>query len=1076
LPTKHERKQATFFPLKKLLFMNSYIKRNFRKWNFLYLYLFLQVSVLSMQAQVQISGKVTDEAGRGIQGISVQVQNTNFGTTTDAAGDFSFPVVLKSGSYILEFSGVGFKTREMPLQVGTQSSYSINSSLSEDALGMDEVVVTGTLGRTSKRQLGNSISIITSKQLENTGSSNLSAILNGRVMGAQVTQNSGDPAGGISIKLRGVGSIFGSSEPLYIVDGIIIDNSSANVINLSADAQGARIQTGANRLVDINPNDIDRIEVINGAAAAAIYGSRASNGVVQIFTKRGKAGKPIISFARTVQINTLRKKLDFNMLPQRFGIQQDPRLFGTGDRLTTIANLRPNQVAVPGTGPAALGGRLDEVKYAVSRYDYQDDIFEQSFGTDGHVAVSGGGDRATYYFAGSYLKNNGIIKNTNFQRYGIRARTDVILNSWAKVSGGVFFTNSKSKDMPNGNNFFSPISTMTIIDNVWNINERDALGNLQNVEQVRMNPLSVIENFDIRQEVNRTLADVKLSITPLVGLSLDITTGVDTYSQQGFEFHNRVPYPLVAATFFPDGYVATAKYNFYQWTGDAIASYNFKPVSILQSTTSVGYSAQYIKTAYSAQEGRDVIPLVKTISAAQNLFNPPVDTRTEQSIFGFFFQETLGFQNKLFLTGAGRFDGSSAFGKNAQNNFYPKGSISYNISEENFWSNGKLSDWFNTLKLRFSYGKAGNLTGIGAYDRFITYLPITYTGGAFAPRNQIGNVDIKPEIKTEWEAGADMQLFKGRVGLQFTVYDQKISDLVLPFNLAPSNGASSIVDNLGKMTNKGIEIMFSVSPVKTTNTRWDLSLLYNKNKNKITELYKSATFIGFDAGNTQGVLVGYPAGVYYINYFARDAAGNLVLKDVNGFQLPQVERGDPITNIPARDANGLVIQTATPLRKVIGDPNPDFTATLVNEFSFRNWALRIQLDGVYGFEVYNWDWITRNNVGNGPLAERELKGEVPRGWVAAIGGFIGPRIQEEHVQDGSFTKIREVALSYTFKRLWFIENMKISLVGRNLHSFDNYVGYDPEISSAGQSIVRGDDFGAFPIPRTIQLSIITSLK
>ena len=172
----------------------------------------------------------------------------------------------------------------------------------------------------------------------------------------------------------------------------------------------------------------------------------------------------------------------------------------------------------------------------------------------------------------------------------------------------------------------------------------------------------------------------------------------------------------------------------------------------------------------------------------------------------------------------------------------------------------------------------------------------------------------------------------------------------------------------------------------------------------------------------------------------------------------------------------MVIQSATPLRKVIGDPNPDFTATLINEFNYKKWGLRIQLDGVYGFEVYNWDWISRNNVGNGLLAEKELKGEVPRGWVAAIGGFIGPRIQEEHVQDGSFTKIREVALSYTLNKLWFIENMKISLVGRNLHSFDNYVGYDPEISSAGQSIVRGDDFGAFPIPRTIQLSIITNLK
>jgi outer membrane receptor protein involved in Fe transport len=542
-----------------------------------------------------------------------------------------------------------------------------------------------------------------------------------------------------------------------------------------------------------------------------------------------------------------------------------------------------------------------------------------------------------------------------------------------------------------------------------------------------------------------------------------------------------VPYGPVAATFFPDGYVANAKFNYYQWTGDAVASYKFDLLSDLQSTTSAGYSAQYIKTAYSAQEGRDLAPVVRTVSAAQNFFNAPVDTRTEQSIFGFFFQETFGYKNKLFLTGAGRVDGSSAFSRDAQNNFYPKASISYNISDEDFWRDNQVGNFFNTLKLRASYGKAGNLTGIGAYDRFITYLPITYTGGAFAPRNQIGNVRIKPEIKTEWEAGADMQFLKGRIGLQFSVYNQKIKDLIIPFNLAPSTGSSSLLDNVGRMTNKGSELLLTGSPVSTSDFTWNASLLLNHNKNKITEIYKNATYVGLDAGNTQGILLGQPVGVYYVNYYAKDAQGNLLLKNVNGFMLPQVERGTvgqdakgQLLETPQRDANGQ--PTGTPLRKVLGDPNPDYTATLSNELTYKNFGLRFQIDRVSGFEVYNWDYITRNNVGTGPLAEKELRGELPRGWTAAVGGFIGPRIQEDHVQDGTFTKIREVALSYSLNKLKFAQNVKISLVGRNLFSFDDYQGFDPEISSAGQSIVRGDDFGAFPIPRTIQLSIITNFK
>jgi hypothetical protein len=376
------------------------------------------------------------------------------------------------------------------------------------------------------------------------------------------------------------------------------------------------------------------------------------------------------------------------------------------------------------------------------------------------------------------------------------------------------------------------------------------------------------------------------------------------------------------------------------------------------------------------------------------------------------------------------------------------------------------------LKLRFSYGKAGNLTGIGPYDRFNVYQPVIYTGGGFAPLNRIGNENIRPETKEEWEAGADMQLINGRLGLQFTVFNQTITDLVLPFNLSPSNGAASIIDNLGKMSNKGFEAMITGSPVRTNSFKWDMSVLINKTKNRVDEVYRNATFIGFDGSNTQGVLLNHPVGVYYVNYYARNADGTLLLKDVNGFKLPQVERGDAITGLAQRDANGQ--PTGTPLRKVLGDPNPDFTATLANEFTYKNWSLRMQWDGVYGFEVYNWDWITRNNVGNGPTAAKELRGELPRGWVAAIGGFIGPRIQEDHVEDGSFTKLRELALGYTISKLKFAQSMKISLVGRNLLSIDDYRGFDPEINSAGQSYVRGTDFGSLPIPRTFQLSIITN--
>jgi TonB-linked SusC/RagA family outer membrane protein len=1027
----------------------------------------------TLSAQVVVKGKVADQGGNAISGVSVTIKSTDLGTTTNESGSYSLVANLKPGNYVLVFSSAGLKTLEKKISLPASGELVADADLSADVLGLDEVVVTGATVRTSKKELGNAISTISARQMQNTGAQNLSGILNGRVMGAQVTQNSGDAAGGFSVRLRGVGSIFGSSEPLYIVDGVIIDNSSANVINLNADAQGSRIQAGTNRLADLNPNDIERIEVINGPAAAAIYGSRASNGVVQIFTKRGKSGKPQVTFTTSANSNSLRKRVELNDYPFRFGIASGPDLFTAGDRLTMVGNLRPNATAVPGTGPQALGaGRLDRVTYPVTRYDYQDQIFNTSYGTDNFLSVNGGNEGTNYYLSTNYTRNGGIIRNTNFQRYGVKARVDSRLSQWAKIAGGVLFSNTRSKDLPNGNNFFSPISTMNIIDNVWDITARDAAGNLKNVELVRMNPNSVIETYDMRQNTNRMLSDLKLTLTPMKGLSIDLTTGFDTYAQEGTTIQPRVPYAGVSAAFFPDGYVSAAKFNYFQWTGDAIVSYKTATANNdLQSTTTAGYSAQYISNNFQAQEGRDLLPFVTTINAAQNFFSLPVDNRSEQSIFGYFLQQTLGYKSKLFLTLAGRFDGSSAFGTDARNIFYPKASISYNVSDEAFFKNA--SKTINTLKLRASWGKAGNLTGIGAYDRFTTYRPQVYTGGAVVAQNRVGNPNIRPEIKTEFETGAEMSFLKGRLGLQFSIYNQEITDLVLPFSVAPSTGASSLLDNVGVMTNKGIELMLTGTPVQRKGFRWDASFLYNRNRNEITELYNNAPFISFDASGTQGVLVGQPVGVYFINYFARNADGSWLMRDVNGFSLPQVERGNAATGAPQRDANGQ--PTGTPLRKVLGDPNPDFNMTIVNEFTVKNWSLRLQFDGVYGFEVYNWDRITRNNVGVGPLAESELRGEVPRGTVAAIGGFIGPRIQEYHVQDGSFTKLREMAIGYTINKLKFCQNMKIALVGRNLFSFDKYdEGFDPEVNSAGQSIVRGTDFGSFPIPRVLQLSITTN--
>jgi TonB-linked SusC/RagA family outer membrane protein len=1033
--------------------------------------------VYAQQLQYVITGRITDQAtGESLAGATVNIENTGFATATDIEGNFTLTAKLAPGSYKVISRLVGYSRMTQTVELGNQSNVSLDIiSLNEDLMKLDEVVVIGPSMVSERKTLGNSIGSIDAGQIKDLASPNPLSALSGRTPGAIVTQNSGDPGGGFSVFLRGPSSIKGGSQPLFIVDGVIASNSSENVINRNADAMGTSFAAGQNRMVDINPADIEHIEVINGGAAAAIYGSLASNGVVLITTKRGSQGKPRITVSSSFSVSELRKRLEFNDYPFRFGIPGDERLSTVGDRLTMIADLRPNGVANPGTGPASLGGPLVEDQYAVTRYDYQDNLFRTAIGTENFVSITGGNDQTSYYGSVSYTNNEGILLNTNFQRYGARFRLDQKFGTKAKISTGLNYTNSSSKDMPNGNNFFSPISTMIIIDNVWDITERDASGNLLHVEQQRVNPLSVLETFDITQETNRLIGDVKASFYPLDGLAIDYTIGLDTYGLLGNTFQPRLPYGPVAAAFFPDGYAAVATSNFFAVNHDWVASYQKNINENISSTTTLGAQLIYRKQSFTSIEGRDLQPFIQTIGAARNFFTPAIESRNEVSIWGYFLQQTFGYKDYLFLTLAGRIDGSSLFGQEQRNQFYPKVGLSFVLSDLDFWKNGGLGNAWNTMKFRASYGESGNLTGIGAFDRFTNasavLLPVG-NGGGFVPNARLGQSDISPERNKEFEFGVDMSFLKNRLGVQFTYYKQQIDDLILDRTLSPSEGGSQIVQNAGSMQNSGIELMITASPIRTSDFRWETTFSFNTYKNRVTRLINSGR-VGIllrGGGGTQSAVEGHPLGVFVANYYARNTDGSLLLSPIG---LPQIERGNDATGEILRNQSGQ--PTGDPLRKILGSPLPTYNAAFINEFSYKKFSLRVQFDALGGFQVYNWNKLTSNNVGASPLSERELRGELPRGWNAAVGGFIGPRIQEEHIEDGDFIKLREIAFTYNVGKFSGFENLDISLVGRNIFSIDNYTGFDPETNSAGQADnVRGDDFGNVPIPRLYQLKITAS--
>lgn len=1024
-----------------------------RRKRMLLLFAFQFFSIL-LWAQVKITGKVTGPDGAGLPDISVQIRNTNFGTITDAAGNYSLTLNLKAGTYQLDFTGVGFKAASQTLQIGSADVTVPSVQLSNDALKLEEIVISGNPTATKRKQLGNYVTSVNANQLSGTGASNPIAALSGKVAGAQISQNNGNPAGGFSVRLRGASTINSSSEPLYIIDGVIVNNNTNNVTDLTISISGNNdFAPGANRLADINPNDIDRIEVLNGASAAAIYGSRASNGVVQIFTKRGQAGAPKINVSTSVMASSLRRRIEFNTWPEKFGNGPVTRTgAGNDQRLTQIL----------------LFNRLFTQKVPVTRYDYQDDLFRTAIGTDNYASVSGGNDRTKYIFSGSYFNNQGIARGTDFRRWNAKLRIDQALNKWLKGSVGINYINSFANERPDGNSFYSPANSIFIIDNVYNLKERDANGSLLAVEPVRVNPLSVVEGIEMTNQVSRMISDIQLTATPVKNLTLSLVSGFDTYSQLGQTFIGRYPYPGVSALFFNDGYASSATANVFQINTDITANYQFNVNSNIRSSTAAGATFQYDKNNYLSAQGRDLNPFVETIRAANNRIDPGTEIRSERSIQGYFLQQSFSYKDFFYLTAAGRIDQSSVFGPSEGTQFFPKVSGTFVLSE--FFDGNGFSKNIDLLKLRAAYGESGNLTGIGPFDRLSVYNIPNYLGrSTFTRRGLLGNPNVRPERQTEVELGIDLAAAKGRVGLTVNWYNKKVKDLLLERIIAPTQGGTSIVENVGSLTNKGFEVILNLTPVKNKDFNWNVTAIFNRNRNTVSIPVNLIRFSA-DANRMSSAINGRPLGVFYGTVYARRADGSILLSTsprvIGAVTLPA---GLPYVDRVSKDANGFPIGSSDLVQREVGDPNPDWTGSLLNELSYKRLSFKFLFEAVQGFDVVNLNRTTHNNVGAGKLAEREIKGELPRGYVSILGGFGDERIREDMVEDGSFVKLREVSLSYLLKPKWKgFQGVTLSLTGRNLLSFDNYKGWDPEVNSGGQSNrIRGDDFGTIPVARMI---------
>lgn len=948
-------------------------------------------------------------------------------TVTNEAGRFTLRARVSAGTYTVQVSQIGRSTTSRQVTLGATREVSLETfTLAPAALQLQEVVVTGTGAPAERRQVGNAISSVSGEEVARApAAQSADQALQGKIAGAEINETSGQPGGGVSIRLRGTNTILGNAEPLIVVDGVIIDNNNDALIGLGANATRSNTAL-TNRLSDISPDDIERVEVLKGAAAAALYGSRANSGVIQIFTRRGRQGAPQISYSTELQAART---------PGYFPLNMEPRI-GTAD---TVAN-------------RALGPRLGR---DTLRYDPQSQIFQTGIGSSHQLSVSGGTEGTTYYLSGNWNDEEGIIRSTGYQRYGGRARLTQRLSDWLEVGVNTSYLRTRTDLVPEGEQTQGIITSVIFTPTTFNPAAFDSVaGRLAYSPVIGTNVLDVIQNWQARTSVTRFLGAVNATATPMRNLTLTYLAGIDDGREESVYLQPR----FATSTSFLGSLQAPVR-SVRRFNNDLTATLEsqLSPTMGLNSVVGVRYTNDRTNTIRAGVS--DLLP-------GQTLANGSVQTASQGLIelrtFGGFIQERLELWDRLFITAGVNMEASSAFGPDERWQAFPRISGSWVVDEQPGFGEGVLGSVFSSLRLRAAYGQTGGQPP-SEYLSQVTYLNVLYGGRpGLRPPTLAPSPELKPERQREYEFGADASFLNDRVSLEATYYDKVTSDLVLQVPLALTSGFSSQYRNVGELSNRGVELSLSTANVQGRNFTWNSRLLFARNRNRIEQLNQATDTITFEYLNA--VVEGQPIGVFMGRVYPRDAQGNIVL----GPNRTPIARRDTL-----RNADGSVRSIAI-RREIIGDPNPDFTASLQNTFTIGGVNLGILFDGRFGNDIANFTRRSSDFFGSSPNAGVEARGDT------VVGTFVRNTernlLWEEFIEDGSYVKLREISLGYRFDAPWVratgASDIGLRVAARNLHTWTNYSGLDPEVNLfAASTVARGVDFATTPIPRTLVVGL-----
>ncbi len=942
----------------------------------------------SAAAQFNLTGIVSDESGEALIGVSVLLKGTATGAVTDVDGKFSLRMPSNSGTITVSY--VGYETIEVNV---SSANPAITITLNSGSNRLNEVIVTGLATTVKRANAANAVSSVDAKDLVGTTvQSTMDGALYGKFTGVNISANSGAPGGGISMKLRGVTTINGSSQPLFIIDGVYMDNSAVpsgtNLISKAAN-QGSTVSQDnpSNRVADIDPEDIERIEILKGASAAAIYGSRAGAGVVIITTKRGKSGAPSVNLSQSVGFSSILKRL---------GTRQ-------WDNAKVEAAYGADKVAV-----------YEAAKAAGKIYDYEDEFYGRTaMSYTSRVNISGGNEETRYFLGYTYKNDEGIVENTGYQKNTLRFNLNQKLFSFMDLDVSTFYVRSAAdRGFFNNDNTSTTMGVSFASTPSWMDLHPDARGNYPNNGFAPSNFLQTAALITNREEVNRFIGGATLTTrlftSDASSLKLILRSGFDSY---GLGTTSLFPKEL---QFQKDGngtdgasIVGTTRLFNNNLAGFLVHTMNAG--SAVELRTQLGMTAENFDRNSVTSYATFLIGSQSNIDQASSL--QAEQTKVVQHDRGYFLQEEINYKDLVITTIGIRADKSTNNGDANKLYYYPKASIAFNAHQL-----GNLKDNFSQLKFRLAYGQSGNFAPSGAI--YTSLDPINTGGvtGSLINATQ-GNTALGPEQQTELEVGFDVGILRDKLMLDFTVYNKNINDFILPAQVPTSSGYSNKWVNAGDIQNRGIEIGLTAIPVQTNNFTWISRTSFWLNRALVTRLEVPAYNTG---------AFGATLGTYRIE---------------EGFSPTQI-----VGISPTPGDNGL---------EVFGNGEPDFQMSFTNGLQYKNFEFNAVIHVKQGGNNVNLSSLLTDIFGTSPDFDAKTldpTSALTNGnyRLSQLGTSASA-----WVEDASYMRLREVGLTYNIPRKTIagLCDLKIGISGRNLINVFTYNSYDPEVSNFGSNAI-----------------------